>query len=222
MGNVKDLTGQRFCMWVVLEEDGRNSSGGAMWKCRCDCGLIKSIDGRSLRDGTSRSCGCGRKVYGNLSHPKHGGKKERLYNVWSGIKNRCLNPNDKNYFRYGERGITICDEWKDDYTKFREWAYQNGYDDTLPKYQCTIDRIDNTQGYSPDNCRFVDAKVQCNNRSSNHLIEYNGETHTISEWARITGIGKCCIRRRIVKQGWSVEDALTIPPNGKRSKDKAE
>lgn len=212
MGNMKDLTGQKFEMWTVLEVYGKNKSGGYMWLCQCDCGKIKAIDGRSLRSGTSKSCGCGRSVYGDLyGHGKHNGRNDRLYAVWVGIKDRCLNSNSKFYHRYGGRGITICDEWKDDYPAFKEWAYSHGYNDQAPKGECTIDRINNDEGYSPENCRFTTSMEQCNNRSNNHRVEYNGEEHTIAEWCRITGIPKYTLLYRINRYGWDIEKALTTP-----------
>lgn len=217
MGKVKDLTGQRFGRWTAIECTGRNKSGGAMWLCRCDCGTVRVIDGRSLRDGTSKSCGCLSKELSKnrKTNYKHGGKSDRLYGVWNGIKDRCYNPKSKHYHRYGGRGITMCDQWRYDYTAFRDWALAYGYDPTAKKYQYTIDRIDNDAGYSPDNCRIVSQKVQCSNKGNNHFLTYNGETKTISEWAECTGIRKDTIRRRIVNYHWDVEKALTTKPSRK-------
>lgn len=90
----------------------------------------------------------------------------RLHIVWRSMNQRCYNPNKKSYPRYGGRGITVCDEWRNDFQAFYEWAIANGYDENADRYQCTIDRIDNDKGYSPDNCRWVDMKVQNNNKSN--------------------------------------------------------
>ena len=212
MGKPKLLNGNRFGRWSVLCESGRSKSGSVIWLCKCDCGTVRSVEGRSLRSGVSKSCGClgadhrleaARKVV-----TKHGGKKERLYNVWLGILGRCLNPTDRHYTDYGGRGITICEAWKD-YAAFRDWAIAAGYDPSAKRGACTIDRINNDAGYFPDNCRWVNGTVQCNNRRTNHRLEYNGESHTISEWACISGIRKDTLRRRIEKYGWSIERALT-------------
>lgn len=208
MGNIKDITGKTINQWTVLKECGRNKSGGALFLCRCSCGIEKLVEGRSIRTGTSKCCGHNRIA---PVHKKHGGKNERLYGVWNGMKDRCLNPNSKYFFRYGGRGITICDEWKNSYESFRDWSMRNGYNSTLPKYNCTIERIDNNLGYSPDNCKWASSKVQSNNRRSNHILTFNNVSHTITEWSDITGIRKDTIRRRICVYGWSVEKALTTP-----------
>ncbi len=131
--------------------------------------------------------------------------KERLYTIWLRMRQRCNSPSDKGYPYYGGRGISVCEEWNTDYSSFRKWALAEGYTDSL-----TLDRIDNNCGYSPENCRWVDKKTQANNRRTNRIIEWNGEQHTLSEWAGITGIGWSTIRVRLEK-GWSVEKALTTP-----------
>ena len=127
----------------------------------------------------------------------------RLRTIYSQMKTRCFNTKADNYQYYGGRGITICDEWKGNFRAFCDWATANGYADNL-----TIDRKNNNEGYSPDNCRWVTAKEQCNNRTNNINIIYNGESHTIPEWSAITGIKQHDIRNRI-KRGWKIDDVLT-------------
>lgn len=123
--------------------------------------------------------------------------------IWDSMKKRCCNPNEPAYKNYGGRGIKVCNEWLNSFFAFREWATENGYSDDL-----SIDRIDVNGNYCPENCRWVDAKTQCNNRRNNHAITFMGETHTISEWSKITGIHQDVILYRI-KAGWDVERALT-------------
>lgn len=133
---------------------------------------------------------------------KHRMSHTRLYRVWDGMISRCHREKYHSYKRYGGRGITVCDEWRNDFHAFYEWAIRNGYHEGL-----SIDRIDNDKGYSPDNCRWVTMKVQGNNKRSNHYIEYNGETHTIAEWSEILGIPRNVLYHRF-ERGWSVKRAF--------------
>lgn len=130
--------------------------------------------------------------------------KTRLYIIWSHMKQRCYNENDLNYKKYGAKGITVCNEWLDNFMEFRNWAISNGY-----KEELTLDRIDSSKEYSPKNCRWATYKQQGNNRKNNHLLTYNGETHTISEWSEIVGISDKVIRERINRYRWTAEKALT-------------
>ena len=134
-----------------------------------------------------------------------GWKESRIGSIWHNMKTRCNNPNYDKYKFYGEKGITVCDEWTKSYEIFKEWAVKNGYEENL-----TLDRIDNKKGYSPDNCRWVSQKEQANNRTSNIFIEYNGKTLTIAELAEKTDIKYETLRRRI-RRGWSIEQALNEP-----------
>ena len=143
-------------------------------------------------------------------HTTHGGSKTRLFRIWQYMRKRCYNKNDSNYERYGGRGITVCEEWNKDFAAFRDWAMANGYREDL-----SLDRIDNNGPYCPENCRWATAKQQGNNRRSTHLITYNGETHSIKEWAEITGIAKSTIGNRL-KAGATPEDALTRPVRRKK------
>lgn len=205
MPEFKDLTGQRFGKLVVIKraEDYVSPKGyvSTNWLCRCDCGKETVVRRCNLISGGSRSCGCERVIHPNRL--THGGTGTRLHSIWSGMRTRCNNPNDANYLLYGARGITICDEWND-FTVFRDWAYSHGYDDEL-----TIDRIDCNGNYEPDNCRWVDIVTQANNTRSNHMIEYEGESHTMAEWSRIMNIPYHRLKDRINKCGWDVERALT-------------
>ena len=130
-------------------------------------------------------------------------RQERLYGIWKGIKVRTHNTHHKDYKYCGAKGITICDEWDKSYEAFKEWALNNGYRDDL-----TIDRIDNSGNYCPENCRWADLYTQANNKSNNHLITYNGKTQNMTQWAKEIGVRRELIKDRL-KSGWSVEDALT-------------
>lgn len=185
-----DLSGKRFGRLVVQKRDENAKCGMTRWKCLCDCGNECSVLARNLVSGHTVSCGCYRNEVREQLQKKHGYKGTRIYGVWEKIKSRCCNPDNPSYSRYGGRGITICDEWRDNPEAFIEWAYANGYDENAKYGECTVDRIDNSKGYSPDNCRFANEQTQANNRRTNKRITYNGETHTVAEWARILGINQ--------------------------------
>ena len=143
---------------------------------------------------------------------KHGFSHTPLYAVYIQMVARCHNPKHNYYFNYGARGITVCDEWRNDRLKFIKWSYENGYKEGL-----SIDRIDNSKGYSPTNCRWTDRRTQQNNTRKNRFIEVNGERHTLSEWSRIKGISKHTIEHRL-NLGWLPEDSVLLPISNERYK----
>lgn len=221
MGVFIDLTGQRFGRLVVLERDYSNSKQ-VSWFCQCDCGNKVSVRSGNLRSGNTQSCGC-------LFLDKvttHGGAssrhKSKLYHIWSDMKSRCYCETEPNYRKYGARGITVCKEWQDSYTSFLEWANANGYDETLPRGICTLDRIDVNGNYCPENCRWITHKQQQNNKTNNCLIEYNGETHTITEWSELLNINVHTIRGRLFSLGWDTDKAFNTPVNTKYRRRKKE
>lgn len=151
--------GRRYGKLTVIAYDTQKNQNLYFW-CKCECGKIKSIQKNSLVSGGVISCGCNlreRSTTHNLSHT-------RLYKVFRDMKTRCYNKNSPDYKNYGGRGITICDEWLNNFTAFNKWAYENGYKEDAPKMACTIDRINNDLGYTPQNCRWVDMAVQNNNK----------------------------------------------------------
>lgn len=203
-----DMTGKRFGRLVVLERAGSTKSKSAAWRCKCDCGSEVIVSGIYLRRGETRSCGCLHREAARSAMLTHGASKSRLYKVWAGMKNRCYNEKASNYRYYGAKGITVCDEWKDDFEAFRRWSLENGYDEGAKAQECTIDREDNSKSYSPENCKWVNHTTQCNNQTSNRLFEHNGTTMTMAEWAREVGMKYTTLRARI-RRGMPFEQAIS-------------
>lgn len=200
MSKFIDLTGKRFNKLTVLNRIP-TKDGITRWECVCDCGNITNVRGSNLKNGSVKSCGCLIYEKHNTSHMSH----TRLGNIYYDMKNRCTNPKDRAYSRYGGRGITICDEWlKSD--NFFKWALDNGYKDGL-----TLDRIDNNKGYSPENCRWATAKEQANNRRSCVMITYNGKTQNLMQWCEELELDYKLIHNRIHKLKWSFEKAVSEP-----------
>ena len=194
----KDLTGKKFGKLTVIKFHHTNHN--KYWLCKCECGNETIVRGSSLTNGGTTSCGCGKQQL-------NGASKERLYSVYNSMIQRCENPKSNRYNNYGGRGIKVCDEWKNNYFAFRKWAYENGYNENATYGKCTIDRIDVNGNYEPDNCRFVDMKTQAHNRNSNVKIKYNGEIHTLTEWANILDVTPTTLFHRY-ERGWSVDNML--------------
>lgn len=205
MIKVNDLTGQRFERLTVIERDCNDRGNGAYWICKCDCGNYNVVRGAELRNGHTKSCGCQKNENTSSRMRTHGMRKTRLYNTWQCIRARCYNEKIRNFRHYGGKGIAVCDEWRNSFESFRDWAMANGYNDSL-----TIDRIDVDGDYCPENCRWVDMVVQENNTSRNHYLTYKNETRSMADWARIKGLNYHTLRHRI-SLGWSVERALEEP-----------
>lgn len=212
----EDLVGQKFGRWTVIAQaepyrSREGSKKGTRWLCRCDCGNEKIVAATSLKKGRSKSCGC-LHIEVNQSLTKHGHAgtirkgvlkgRSQLYNTWGRMKQRCSNPKVERYPRYGGRGITVCEEWQT-FKPFMEWALANGYEEGLQ-----IDRIDNNGNYEPENCRWVTPRENTHNTSRSINLTLNGETHSISEWAEITGIKAGTLYKRY-HLGWSTQNILT-------------
>ena len=182
--------------------------GHYLWKCVCDCGNVCFVKGAQLRNGNTKSCGCLHSEALSERNEKHGLAGSRLYKIYKGMKRRCKSKSCCDYKDYGGRGIKLCAEWDGEHggEKFVKWSLENGYNDNL-----SIDRIDVNGDYSPNNCRWANMKTQANNKRSNHVLEYNGERHTLTEWSEITGLSVGTIGARLRLLGWGIEKALTRP-----------
>lgn len=210
------MVGNKFGKLTVIKESGRTRNRSITWECKCDCGKIVIVDGVSLRNGHTSSCGCNR--YRKLNN--HSIVHKRLYQIWASMKDRCSNSNSKNFKWYGGKGIKVCEEWKNSFDSFCMWALENGYQEDAQRGLYTIDRINPDGNYEPSNCRFVDTKTQSRNKSTTSYLTYNNVTKPLVDWADEVGILATTIDSRIRKHGWSVEKALTTPTKncGRRRK----
>lgn len=206
MAVLKDLTGKRFNRFLVLRRvENKISPKGqstTMWLCKCDCGIETKVTGSGLKSGQSKSCGCFVKDFPiNYKHGyAYSNKKKPEYKTWAGMTQRCLNTRDKRYKDYGGRGIKVCNEWqgKDGFSNFLSDM------GTKPTLSHSLDRIDNDKDYTKENCKWSTPKEQANNRRSNRILEYSGETKTATEWANLFNIRPTLIIQWL-KYKWSVD-----------------
>lgn len=191
----KTIIGQKFNRLTVIAYDDESKK----YICKCDCGNEHKANKHNLVFNLVKSCGCLKKE-GN--HITYGFSHTRIDNIYRSIISRCYCPNCKSYKNYGSKGITVCDEWRLDKIKFFDWAFKNGYSDTL-----TIDRIDNSKGYCPENCRWITYKQQANNKTNNLVLCIDGVSHTVAEWADISNVQAKTIYARL-KRNWEPKRAV--------------
>lgn len=200
-------TGQRFGRLTFIRKDiARN--GRAMWRLKCDCGKEIVARASHVKAHETKSCGCFSIESSRIRAKKHGHAWPHSpeYNSWHQAKMRCRNPKDPNYVRYGGRGITFCKRWE----SFENFLADMGL---KPSPEYSIERIDNSKGYEPDNCKWASSTEQANNRRSNRVITFNGRSKTLAQWARHTGIRWGVLWRRL-DLGWSVGKTLFTPVGG--------
>ncbi len=193
------LEGERFGRLLVVRSVARDKRGRQSWECRCTCGNTVIVAGSSLTTGNTKSCGCiNRERIANLKKT-HGLHKTRTYQAWKNMRQRCLNPKRPDFKHYGGRGITVDQRW-DSFARF--FADMGG---CPPGHE--IDRIDNDNGYTPDNCRWAKRAVQMANTRRSHKITFKGKTQHLSQWARDLGIDPSTLLWRL--EHWRRDVALT-------------
>lgn len=183
-----DISGQKYNKLLALEFVKSDAYGNSIWKCRCDCGETSYVRAGALRAGQIKQC----KKCADSLKIKTPIENPRIKSIYKDMLRRCYKPYRKNYERYGGRGISVCSEWLENPISFEKWALNNGYSDKL-----SIDRIDNDGNYEPSNCRWTDFTTQANNRSNNIVLEYEGTSLTIAQWAEKLGVDRKTIYNRI-------------------------
>jgi hypothetical protein len=171
--------------------------------CECDCGAMHEVELHNLVRGYVQSCGCLHREVRPTIRLLHGMTGTPTFRAWVSMRERCRNPKNKCYHMYGGRGIVVCDRWD----SFKEFLEDMGI---KPSGASSVERIDNSKGYSPDNCKWAYPTEQANNRRSNRLITYEGNTLSLSAWAREKGLKPQTLGKRL-KDGWPVEKALNTP-----------
>jgi len=176
--------------------------------CKCDCGVIRPFFLIGLSMGQSTSCGCYKTEIFVARNTSHSLSHDPLYSVRTAIIQRCTNKDNVSYCHYGERGISVCDEWIDDFMSFYNWAISNGY-----KKGLSIERVNNDGNYSPENCIWATMKTQGRNKRNVKLFTLGDETMCLQDWATKIGIERCALAKRLKRL--SLKDALTKPPTKK-------
>lgn len=167
------------------------------WLCKCDCGKTKVAFKDNIVRGLTKSCGC----LHTDAMTTHGRSRSGEYSCWESMISRCTNPRTASFKWYGAKGITVCDEWR----SFENFIRDMG---DRPSAKHSIDRINNSVGYSKDNCRWATAVQQARNTSRCRRLVVGNVSQTIPEWAAVQGIPVETIRARL-RNGWSVRDAIT-------------
>jgi len=196
---MKDLTGQRFGRLTVDSFHSKTARWQTMWNCTCDCGVKKVVRGAHLTHGKILSCGC----YHADQTARHRMTKTPTYHVYHNMMGRCYRESHFKYPSYGARGIMVCDRWKESFENFCQ-------DMGLKPRGKSIERVNNNGPYSPENCRWATMKEQQRNTRMNRIIEHNGITLCMAEWAEKTGLTYKAIEGRIYR-GWDVDKALSTP-----------
>lgn len=200
--NTKDIVGQTFNRLTVL-----GYVGSSKWECQCSCGMTTIVETGNLKSGHTKSCGCFVRDMLVERNTTHGMAHSPTYGTWLSMVHRCHHPNSLNYSYYGERGISVCDEWRNSPEAFHNYVTK------LPDYGkegYTLDRINNDGNYEPDNVRWASQDTQVKNTRHTRLITYDDRTQCIVDWARELHMHPNTLRTRL-NWGWDVETAFFAP-----------
>lgn len=194
--------GAVFGYLTVSDEPEALVKGRRMVMCVCSCGSMKRIAIYQLIRGHAKSCGCKQAKTGEAHHGyKHGASNDREHVVWMSMIGRCYNIKDGDYLRYGGRGITVCDRWRNSFLEFISDIGKR------PSAKHSLDRINNDGNYEPGNVRWATRLEQARNTSLTRFLVIDDVRRPLKEWSEISGINSSTIRRRI-RDGWSVKSAV--------------
>lgn len=210
MGKYIDMVGRVYGRLTILERAGVSKQHQILYRCKCACGEELTAQGDNIRNGVTASCGCYRReVTGNRART-HGKRNIPEYEVWAGIKDRCLNPRARAYRWYGGRGIKLCKRWRESFTNF--------YNDmgARPSKYHTIERCDNTKGYNPKNCKWLHRRFQARNKSTTIFVKWKGATRKFCDVCRELKISQQLVYDRIYILGWKVTRAFLEPKQSRR------
>lgn len=212
------LIGKIFTRLTVISSYPKKENGQTQWVCKCSCGKELVVTTSDLNSNGVQSCGCLNRENVIKRNTIHGYSKRNhkhpLYDTWAGMNARCSNKNHIAYKYYGQRGISVCDEWKKTPVKFIKWAKANGW-----KKGLTIDRKNNEKNYSPENCKISNMHEQLQNTRRTKQIEFNKKTLSLTDWSKQTKINRNTLYSRIFKHNWPIDKALTIPTRAIKNKE---
>ena len=190
MSKCIDITNQRFGRLVVISAKGKDIHGMMIWECKCDCGKTSYVRSGDLRFRKVVSCGCYSREMAKERATKHHLSNDRLYYIYNNMMARCHRKSNKSFKHYGERGISICKEWDNNFPAFAQWALKSGYKSNL-----TIERKNVNEGYNPENCTWIPNEAQAINRRTTHWVTYKGKKMPLSYLANQVGLSRSTIRK---------------------------
>ncbi len=207
MTKYNNLIGKKFGRLTPVEYLG--SVGGSKLRCLCDCSNYRTVRASSLLNGHTKSCGCLQKLAAKTANTTHGhcvgyGTSPE-YTAWKNMVKRCTVVTYRRYNDYGGRGVTVCDTWL---TSFPQFLKDMGL---RPSSKHSLERVENSDGYSPENCVWALRRQQDRNKRSNHIVTYRGRTQTVSDWCEELGIKRSVVYNRLNRHKWSPERALETP-----------
>jgi hypothetical protein len=202
MGRYHDLTGLRFGRLVVREYVASNKHGQPQWRCVCDCGGQRVVLANALRSGLTVSCGCRRQETLTAGRLRHGLSGHSAYKTWKAMISRCYDEADKDYSGYGGRGVLVCDRW----LELESFIADVG---EKPRGQ-SLERMDNSKGYSPENCRWATPREQGANKRNNNILKIGGVEIHLADVARKFGLTETTIARRLAA-GMTGDQIVSVP-----------